>query len=132
MQTRRISILLLGLLASAPAWGQALRYAEDKSPGIVNPVYTTSMSEARLNELLFEGLYIDNTELMSVPALAEASELSDDKTQMTIRLRYDVRWHDGVPFTAKNVAVRWTSAGKVLMCLRATDLPDRGLRIEIG
>ena len=40
--------------------------------------------------------------------------------------------NDGVPFTAKNVAVRWTSAGKVLMCLRATDLPDRGLRIEIG
>ena len=104
MQTRRISILLLALFVSAPAWGQALRYAEDKAPGIVNPVYTTSMSEARLNELLFEGLYIDNTELMSVPALAEAAELSDDKTEMTIRLRYDVRWHDGVPFTAADVA----------------------------
>jgi hypothetical protein len=38
--------------------------------------------------------------------------------------------YDGVPFTAQNVAVRWISPGKVLMCLRATDLPDRGLRIE--
>jgi len=104
MQTRRISILLLALFFSAPAWGQALRYAEDKAPGIVNPVYTTSMSEARLNELLFEGLYIDNTELMSVPALAETAQLSDDKTEMTIRLRYDARWHDGVPFTSADVA----------------------------
>jgi peptide/nickel transport system substrate-binding protein len=93
----------LSLLLSAPAFGQALRYAEDKAPGIVNPVYTTSMSEARLNELIFEGLYVDNTELSSVPALAEVSELSADKTQMTIRLRYDLRWHDGEPFTASDV-----------------------------
>lgn len=40
--------------------------------------------------------------------------------------------NDGVPFTRRNVAVRWTSARSALVCLRATDLPDRGYRIEAG
>jgi hypothetical protein len=38
--------------------------------------------------------------------------------------------NDGVPFTDKHIAVRWISARHALMCLRASDLPDRGLRIE--
>lgn len=40
--------------------------------------------------------------------------------------------NDGVPFTAGNIAVRWVSARQALMCLRASDLPDRGLRIELS
>jgi hypothetical protein len=39
---------------------------------------------------------------------------------------------DGVPFTAQNIAVRWISPAQALVCLRASDLPDRGLRLEIG
>ncbi len=38
--------------------------------------------------------------------------------------------NDGVPFTSTNIAARWTTASSALLCLRATDLPDRGLRIE--
>lgn len=40
--------------------------------------------------------------------------------------------NDGIPFTSDNVAVRWIGSKQALMCLRATDLPDRGLRIEVG
>ena len=40
--------------------------------------------------------------------------------------------NDGIPFSSDNVAVRWISSKQALMCLRATDLPDRGLRIEVG
>ena len=39
--------------------------------------------------------------------------------------------NDGVPFTSQNLAVRWTSARAVLVCLRTTDLPDLGFRIDI-
>lgn len=40
--------------------------------------------------------------------------------------------NDGVPFTAQNIAVRWVSVRQALVCLRASDLPDRGLSIEVG
>ncbi|MGR8921807.1 MAG: hypothetical protein ACU85V_19515 [Gammaproteobacteria bacterium] len=38
--------------------------------------------------------------------------------------------NDGVPFTTRNIAVRWVAAGEALVCLRATDLPDHGVRID--
>ena len=40
--------------------------------------------------------------------------------------------NDGVPFTTKNLAARWTGSRAALVCLRATDLPDRGFRIDIS
>ena len=39
--------------------------------------------------------------------------------------------NDGVPFTDQNISVRWVSEKVALICLRATDLPDHGLFIEI-
>jgi peptide/nickel transport system substrate-binding protein len=89
----------LGLAAQAAP----LRYAEDRAPGVVNPAFATSMSEARVNELVFEGLYTDSTELASVPRLAAEATLSPDKRAMRIRLRTDVKWHDGTPFTSTDV-----------------------------
>ena len=40
--------------------------------------------------------------------------------------------NDGVPFTNQNIAARWTGARAVLLCLRATDRPDKGWRISAG
>lgn len=107
--TSRHLLCTLGVLALAAlgpalsAQAAPLRYAEDRAPGVVNPVFATSMSEARINELIFEGLYTDSTELASVPRLAESANLSPDKRGMRITLRQGVKWHDGTPFTAEDV-----------------------------
>ncbi len=91
------------LLAQVSAHAGTLRYAEDQAPGIINPLFTTTMSEARLSELVFEGLYTDDTELRCVPLLAERDVLDEDELAMTIFLRQDVTWHDGRPFSAHDV-----------------------------
>ncbi len=39
--------------------------------------------------------------------------------------------NDGVPFTAKNIGVRWTSRTTALVCLRPTDLADHGIRVDV-
>ncbi|MBX2796145.1 MAG: hypothetical protein KTR31_00710 [Myxococcales bacterium] len=80
-----------------------LRYAEDRAPAIVNPLFATTMSEARIDELVFEGLFADDLELKSAGRLAESFELSADLMSMKIRLRRDVVWHDGEPFDADDV-----------------------------
>lgn len=99
----RLSVAALLVTLAAPASGQALRYAEDRAPGIVNPLFTTSMGEARLNELLFEGLYSDDLDLRSQPRLAESIQLGPGNESATVTLRSDVTWHDGKPLTADDV-----------------------------
>ncbi|MBN2800006.1 MAG: hypothetical protein JXX28_12740 [Deltaproteobacteria bacterium] len=94
---------LFGLLLSLSASAAPLRYAEDRAPSNLNPLFTTTMSEARLNELVFEGLFTDDTELRSVPLLAETASASEDKRTLTVDLRRGVVWHDEAPFTARDV-----------------------------
>lgn len=38
--------------------------------------------------------------------------------------------HDGVPFTARNIGMRWISDEGALVCLRATDRPDRSVYVD--
>ena len=42
-----------------------------------------------------------------VPDLATDWSWDEDKTQLTFRLREGVKWHDGKPFTAKDVVCTW-------------------------
>lgn len=91
--------LLLALTAQAAP----LRYVEDRAPGIVDPLFTTTMGEARLNELVFDGLFTDDRNLTTVPALARRISVSEDGTSAEVSLRDDVSWHDGQRFTARDV-----------------------------
>jgi peptide/nickel transport system substrate-binding protein len=47
-----------------------------------------------------------------VPDLATDWSWSDDGTQLSFRLRESVRWHDGRPFTAKDVQCTWEPAAR--------------------
>ncbi len=42
-----------------------------------------------------------------VPDLAESWSWNADKTALTFKLRQGVKWHDGKPFTAKDVQCTW-------------------------
>lgn len=92
------------LLLSTQASAQTFRYAEDQAPGIVNPLFSTTMSEARVAELLFDSLYSDDQELATTPELVQSDELSADGLSLTLRLRSDITWHDGSPLSADDVA----------------------------
>jgi peptide/nickel transport system substrate-binding protein len=97
----------LVMLACASAWasasGATLRYAEDRAPASANPLFTTTLGEARLTELVFEGLFSDGYDLRSTPRLASAITVAPDGMSATVTLRESVRWQDGAPFTAADV-----------------------------
>ncbi len=119
-----------------------LRYAEDQAPAIVNPLFGSSMAEARINELLFQSLYADDPELATIPLLAESGELSPDRTEMTVTLRSDARWHDGtlvtpadVVFTIramKEAATASTEAGRVAFISEAVEAGERSVKLRFG
>ena len=127
-----IGALLLGV--AAPVIGASLRYAEDLAPAIVNPLFATTMSEARVNELIFQGLYTDNEELAATPALVESAEVDPDGEGMTLHLKRGVRWHDGEALTADDViftieamkdeGTLSTEAGRVAWISSATKVDD--------
>src|SRR5262249_44231260 len=49
-----------------------------------------------------------------VPDLATSWSWDDSKTKLTVKLREGVTWHDGKPFTAKDVQCTWNMlAGKL-------------------
>jgi peptide/nickel transport system substrate-binding protein len=131
--------LICGVGAPA-ATAAALRYAEDLSPAIVNPLFATTMSEARVNELLFQGLYTDDTELSATPALASSVAVDSDRMGMTVTLRQGMKWHDGEPVTAddvlftiqamKNPDTLSTESGRVEWISEATKVDDYTVELE--
>jgi peptide/nickel transport system substrate-binding protein len=133
--------LLVGAGVATVAFaGPPMRYAEDRAPAIVNPVFATTMSEARIDELIFEGLFSDDQELKSAPRLAENVTLAADKKSGIVNLRPNITWHDGQAFTADDVvftidamkdpATASTESGRVNWIKRAVALDARRLQLE--
>ena len=84
--------------------GGALTIATISEPLTFNLAIATDASSSGVLGYLFEGLteaswLTDEIE----PRLAESWEVSDDGLMWTFRLREDVEWHDGAPFTAQDV-----------------------------
>ena len=85
--------------------GGTLTVATISEPLTLNLAIATDTASGGVLGHLFEGL----TEISwlsgeAEPALAESWERSQDGLAWTFRLRPDVRWHDGTPFTAHDVA----------------------------
>jgi len=60
------------------------------------------------NNLVMFDQHVKQNRLQSiVPDLATGWSWSEDGTELTLPLRQGVRWHDGQPFTAKDVECTW-------------------------
>jgi len=132
--------LALLLLLAMPAAGEPLRYAEDRAPGILQPMFATTMSEARVNELVFAALFTDDRELRSKPMIAQSAVVAPDHRSMRITLRRELKWHDGAPVTARDVAftieamktkaTASTEASRVRWIKRVVPVHDYSLQID--
>lgn len=68
------------------------------------PVYYSTTTDGQVCQLIFDTLYTnDDKGEYSVPKLAESYELTNENKTYTFKLRKDVKWSDGKPFTAKDV-----------------------------
>jgi ABC-type transport system substrate-binding protein len=59
------------------------------------------------NLVMFDQQAKQNSMQSTVPDLATGWSWSEDGTQLTFPLREGVKWHDGKPFTAKDVKCTW-------------------------
>ncbi len=87
-----------------PVPGDALVTAAIAEPRVLIPILASDTASAGICGLLFNGLLKYDKDIRLAGDLAESWEVSEDGLEITFHLRKGVRWHDGEPFTSKDVA----------------------------
>ena len=108
---------LLLAVAAHPALAQkhggVLKLASPGSPASMSPLEeATIIAEMPMmgvfNNLILFDQHIPQVSLESIrPELATKWTWNEDGTELTFQLRQGVKWHDGKPFTARDVKCTW-------------------------
>lgn len=100
--------LLGGCGGAGPSWpvDGSLVIALESAPMHLDPRVATDQASARVLELVLNGLVTKDPSGSLLPDLAESWEILDAGHRYRFHLRKGVRFHDGRPFTATDVA--WT------------------------
>src|SRR5271169_3467328 len=111
------SVLLIAISAGGTAFAQKqggiLRMYTPDSPASMSiheevTVYAQGPMMGVFNNLVMFDQQVKQDSLQSiVPDLATGWSWSEDGTALTLPLRHGVKWHDGKPFTAKDVECTW-------------------------
>jgi peptide/nickel transport system substrate-binding protein len=124
-----LAALLVAATASAQKHGGVLRTYDPDSPGGMSimeeaTVVAIGPMMGVFNNLIMFDQHVPQNSLQSiVPDLATSWEWNEDGTELTFKLRHGVNWHDGEPFTARDVKCTWD--------LRMDKAPQK-LRINPG
>src|SRR5436190_633366 len=108
-----LAMLAVTAGAAAQKQGGTLRiYHRDNPPSAsLHEEATVSVTQPFMavfnNLVLFDQTKPLNSVETIVPELAESWSWDASKTKLTFRLREGVKWHDGKPFTAKDVQCTW-------------------------
>lgn len=89
----------------SPRRGGRLTVLVNPEPNALINFATTAGAEQRISPKVTEGLLAYDFNVQPRPQLATAWSISPDGLQYTFKLREGVRWHDGQPFTSKDVVV---------------------------
>ena len=92
-----------GSAATATAYGDIMVEGSIGDASNLIPLLASDSTSHGIAGMIFNGLIKYDKDLNIVGDLAESWEISKDGLVITFRLRKDVRWHDGRPFTAEDV-----------------------------
>jgi peptide/nickel transport system substrate-binding protein len=111
------SALLIAMAAGATALAQKpggvlKMYIWDNPPSVSmldggNPIAQRATMGVFNNLILFDQHAKQSSLQSIVPDLATGWSWNEEGTELTLPLRQGVKWHDGKPFTAKDVQCTW-------------------------
>ncbi|MFA5147435.1 MAG: peptide-binding protein [Candidatus Omnitrophota bacterium] len=86
-----------------PSYGDAIVVASISDARTLLPILASDSASSDVCGMIFNGLVKYDKDINLTGDLAESWEVSGDGLGITFHLRKGVRWHDGVPFTSKDV-----------------------------
>jgi len=86
-----------------PEFGDTFIEASIGDASTLLPVLASDASSSDINSQIYNGLVRYNKDLLPEGELAESWEISADNLTITFKLRKNVKWHDGTPFTSADV-----------------------------
>jgi peptide/nickel transport system substrate-binding protein len=86
-----------------PAYGDTFVQASIGDITGLIPNITTDAASHEVGGLIYDGLVQTDKDLNYAPSIAESWQFSKDCLNLTFKLRKNVKWHDGKPFTAEDV-----------------------------
>jgi peptide/nickel transport system substrate-binding protein len=89
--------------AGPPAYGDTFIEASIGDIGGLIPTLTSDQSSYEVGGLIYDGLVKTDKDLNLAPAMAQSWMYSRDCLDLTFKLRQDIKWHDGYPFTSADV-----------------------------
>lgn len=101
-----IIVILSLVLAACGGGGQAavVRVGWAGSPDTLNPGMAILTEAYTIFELVYDAMYDLNLDGSFTLSLADSVSVSDDGLVYTYKIRDGVKWHDGQPLTADDVA----------------------------
>jgi len=125
--------------AAKAGGGGLLRILQWQAPTMLNPHLATGYKDYDASRVAYQPLADFDFDGKAVPILATEfptvanGNVSDDGLSVTWNLRKDVTWHDGTPFTSKDVKFTWEYASdpetaavtrNVFASIASIDTPD--------
>ena len=108
-----LALSLIAGTAFAQKSGGILRAGHFDSPASMSMLEESTLAVNRPvmgvfnNLVMFDQQVAQNSPQSIVPDLAIGWNWNEEVTELTMRLRRGVKWHDGRPFTAKDVECTW-------------------------
>jgi peptide/nickel transport system substrate-binding protein len=121
------ALMLASLTLVSQARAQTLEAATEASPVGLDPHVATAFATIMINSNIYEGLTAIDKDLRVVPELAESWTISGDKRSYTFKLRQGVVFHNGDPFSGKDVIA---SVKRVLDKATGSPIASRFTNIE--
>lgn len=121
-----VNLILLGLIlgplfisstnvvnsASQPLYGGTLIMALSQDPTTMTPNLSTGWPPQQCGWPVYSSLINLDKDFNPIPNLAERWKISNDKKEYIFYLRRGVKWHDGQPFTARDVVFTFEEVNK--------------------
>jgi oligopeptide transport system substrate-binding protein len=102
-----LAAALLGGMSQIAAAEMVLNAGNSQEPESLDIHKSSGVSEANVQNDLFEGLLTQDAKAQPIPGAAESWTVSDDGKTYTFKLRADGKWSDGTPVTAGDFVFAW-------------------------
>ncbi len=135
---RKISaaLMIAAMAMGTPAWAQsdtgAMVVGLSGDPTLINSGITTEINSSVVGAQIYSTIVRLDPKGEPAPSLAKSWEVAPDGLTYTFKFFDGIKWHDGTPFTSKDVA--WSllnvnklyngPAGGLLEAVQAIETPD--------